>query len=81
MLTYVESGNTEAGIVYLTDALASGRVQVVAEISSGLHAPIVYPIGIMRASEHQREAMRLYDYLFGEEAAAIFTERGFTIRP
>lgn len=78
VLTYVESGNTEAGIVYLTDALASGRVKVIAEISSELHAPIVYPIGIMSASGRQREAKRFYDYLYSREALGIFTERGFT---
>ncbi|EXX87175.1 molybdate ABC transporter substrate-binding protein, partial [Paenibacillus darwinianus] len=81
VLTYVESGNTEAGIVYLTDALASGRVKVVAEVPSGLYAPIVYPYGIMKASERQRESKQFIHYLFESEAAGVFAELGFTPPP
>ncbi|WP_227394928.1 molybdate ABC transporter substrate-binding protein [Jeotgalibacillus aurantiacus] len=74
VLTYVETGNVDAGIVYQTDAMSSEDVTVVEELDSELHAPIVYPLGIVKESEAAR---LFYDYLKSEEALAVFEEYGF----
>ena len=46
VLTYVETGNADAGLVYATDAQTSGRVRVVAVAPDSSHDPIVYPAAV-----------------------------------
>ena len=50
VLTYVETGNVEAGIVYKTDALVSDKVNIVATADPDTHTPIIYPVGIIKNS-------------------------------
>ena len=76
VLAYVESGNVDAGIVYATDAAASPRVAVAAAAPPGSHRPIVYPLAVVRASEHPREARALAAYLRGAEAREVLRRRG-----
>jgi molybdate transport system substrate-binding protein len=47
VLTYVETGNVEAGLVYATDAALSPQVKVVAMAPVGSHQPIVYPVAAL----------------------------------
>lgn len=77
VLTYVESGNVDAGFVYHTDALASKMVRVAATVSDGLHDPIIYPVGVMKDSKHKEEAKDFYQYLQSKEAIAVFEKYGF----
>ncbi len=81
VLSYVESGNTEAGFVYRTDALASTKAKIAFSVDGKLHKPITYPIGIIRRTEHRAEAELLYDYLISPEAAAVFDKYGFGTSP
>ncbi|MBB3113536.1 molybdate transport system substrate-binding protein [Paenibacillus phyllosphaerae] len=78
VLTYVESGNTDAGFVYRTDALASTKAKIVLQVKEELHQPIEYPAALLKDSDHMEEAKQLYDYLQSKEALAIFEEYGFT---
>lgn len=48
VLSYIETGNADAGIVYRTDALSSDQVETVETAKSDLHTPIVYPLGIVK---------------------------------
>lgn len=77
VLTYVETGNVDAGIVYKTDAASSGKVKIAATADEKTHSPIVYPIGITKNSKHAKEAQALYSWLRESEATAIFTKYGF----
>src|ERR1700752_2045722 len=43
VLTYVETGNADAGIVYATDAKISKKVAVAATASEDSHSPVGYP--------------------------------------
>jgi molybdate transport system substrate-binding protein len=81
VLTYVETGNVDAGIVYKTDALSSDQVRIVATASPDSHEPIVYPVAVVKATEHKNETVELYHWLQSEEAAEIFKKYGFqTVR-
>lgn len=77
VLAYVESGNVDAGIVYATDAASSGRVRVAATAPPGTHRPVVYPLAVVRATGHPREARALAAFLLGPEAREVLLRRGF----
>ncbi|EKN69208.1 putative molybdate-binding lipoprotein [Neobacillus bataviensis LMG 21833] len=77
VLTYVETGNVDAGMVYKTDALTSTKVEIAATAGEKTHTPIVYPVGIIKASSHPKEAMLFYEYLQTKEAMKVFEKYGF----
>jgi molybdate transport system substrate-binding protein len=61
VLTWVESGNADAGIVYGTDAKASTKVKIAATASEDSHKPIIYPAAIIKASKNQAAAKAFID--------------------
>lgn len=77
VLTYVETGNVDAGMVYKTDAIASNQVKIVTAIAENAHEPILYPLGIIKTSKHPQEAEAFYDYLRSEQALKVFIQYGF----
>nr|WP_223192866.1 molybdate ABC transporter substrate-binding protein [Paenibacillus sedimenti] len=79
VLTYVESGNAEAGFVYKTDALSSKKVKVAFSVDPKTYAPIAYPAGIVKATKHNKEAADFYAYLQTKDAQDIFMKFGFSI--
>ncbi|MCC2930726.1 molybdate ABC transporter substrate-binding protein [Bacillus sp. LBG-1-113] len=78
VLSYVETGNVDAGVVYKTDALISKNVKIVDEAKADTHSPIVYPLGIVKDTKHHKEAKEFYDYLQTDEAMKVFEKYGFT---
>jgi len=79
VLTYVETGNAEAGFVYKTDALTSKKVKVAFAVDPKSYTPIAYPAGIVKATKHSQEAGDFYAYLQTKEAQDVFVKYGFTI--
>ncbi|KPV59375.1 molybdenum ABC transporter substrate-binding protein [Paenibacillus sp. A3] len=79
VLTYVESGNAEAGFVYKTDALTSKKVKIAFNVDPKTYKPVEYPAGIVKATKHAKEAEAFYTYLQSKEAADVFAKYGFTI--
>ncbi len=79
VLTYVESGNVDAGIVYKTDALTSDQVKVVASGPAEVNATIVYPVAVIKASANPDAAQKYLDFLSTNEAKAVFEEYGFVM--
>lgn len=77
VLTYVETNNVEAGIVYKTDALTSQKVNIVATAKDNTHDPIIYPIGVIKNSTHHQEAKLFYDYLQNNKSMKAFEKYGF----
>jgi molybdate transport system substrate-binding protein len=77
-LTYVARGEAEAGLVYATDAATTDKVRVAFTVPEDLHEPIRYPLVLLRKPKSHPAARKLYDYLGGEEAAAVFRRAGFT---
>lgn len=74
-LALVERGEAPLGITYRTDALASGRVQVVALFPAASHAPIRYPVALLK--DANPTAQRFYRHLFGPQARAVLATAGF----
>jgi molybdate transport system substrate-binding protein len=79
VLTYVESGNVDAGIVYSTDALTSVKVKVVASAPDEINAKVVYPAAVIKASQNPEVAKHYLNFLFSAQAKAIFEKYGFSM--
>ncbi len=79
VLTFVESGNADAGIVYTTDAKASDKVIVRLTAAENLHSPIVYPLAVIRNSRNPAAAKAFVDFLGGDRAKIVFQKYGFGI--
>ena len=77
VLTYIESGNADAGIVYGSDAQSSGRVRVVAVAPTGSHEPVVYPVAVMRDAKNAELAKKFIDFLSSERSRGVFRKYGF----
>lgn len=78
-LNYVESGNADAGIVYLSDAKSTQKVKVVATAPENTHSPVVYPIAILKSSKNVNAAKDFVQFLSGNQAKTVFEKQGFTV--
>jgi molybdate transport system substrate-binding protein len=79
VLTYVEGGNVDAGIVFATDALTSKKVKVVAEAPADINARVVYSVAVVKASKNVATAKAYVSYLFSVQAKTVFEKYGFSM--
>lgn len=79
-LRFVEVGEAAAGIVYLTDAQASGsRVQIVGAFPETSHPRISYPMAAV-GGEASAEARAFAAFLQSETAGDVFRRLGFIVQ-
>jgi molybdate transport system substrate-binding protein len=76
VVTKIEVGEGDAGIVYLTDATASGKVGTV-EVPDGANVPASYSGVVVKASPSQESAAAFLDWFAGPHGQAILAEFGF----
>lgn len=79
VLSWVETGNVDAGVVYETDSKISEKVQVDAYAPEGTHTPVTYPVGVLKDGKHAALARSFVEFLFTDEAKSIFVSYGFTV--
>ncbi len=79
VLTYVETGNVDAGIVYVTDARSSEEVIVAAAVPEDSHTAVTYPAAIVEGSGRKEAAEKFMAFLKGDRAARVFEEYGFML--
>lgn len=79
VLTYVETGNADAGIVYTTDALSSSKVKVVARAPEKSHSPVIYPVAAIKSSKNPAAAREFTNFLSRPQARAVFQKYGFIL--
>jgi molybdate transport system substrate-binding protein len=79
VLTYIETGDADAGFVYATDAVLSNKVRVAAVVPEGLHDPIVYPAAAVKGCHDEAAARAFGAFLQSAAAKAIFVRYGFTM--
>ena len=77
VLTYVETGNVNAGLVYVTDAKTSNQVRIAAVAPKNSHSPIIYPIAVLKESKKPDAAKAFAQFLSRKPAQAIFKKYGF----
>jgi len=78
VLTYVETDNADAGMVYQTDANTSKKIRVIAVAPADSHDPILYPAAVLRDSKNKPAARAFLEFLKGPDARATFQKYGFT---
>jgi molybdate transport system substrate-binding protein len=76
ILTKIELGEGDAGIVYATDARSSGRVDTI-PIPDGANVVATYAAVAIRASTHPAEARSFVDFLGSPGAQAVLEALGF----
>ena len=80
VLNQVADGSADCGIVYSTDAKSNDKVKVVCEAPEGsLNTPVIYPVAMVKDSQHSDAAKEFIDFLQTKEAKDIFEKYGFTI--
>jgi molybdate transport system substrate-binding protein len=78
-LAAVESGNSDYGIVYRTDAFGSDSISIMSEIYEG-YSPIVYVGRSLKLAENSASAVEFYEFLSKSvEVRDVFESAGFTI--
>jgi molybdate transport system substrate-binding protein len=77
VLSYVATGNADAGIVYSTDTRGVPEVRTVAVAPPETHTPVVYPMAVVKATRNAAAARAFAAFLAGPAARAIFEAHGF----
>jgi molybdate transport system substrate-binding protein len=79
VLTYVETGNVDAGLVYRTDAATSDSVKIVAAAPEGSNKPILYPMAVIKSTKYQKQTEDFTKFLQSDDAVKIFEKYGFRV--
>jgi molybdate transport system substrate-binding protein len=77
VLTYVETENVEAGIVFSTVAVTSAKINIAAIAPPGTHQPIIFLGAVLNSTKHQNDAAEFLQYLASPEGIAVFNKYGF----
>ena len=77
VLTHVEMGNADLGVVYSSDAKISDQVKVLASANTEWHGPIVYPGAVVADIEYPEEAKAFLKFLTSEKGKEILGKFGF----
>ncbi len=78
VLSWVETGAVDCGVVYATDAYTSDLVTIVCEAPKDSCKPVIYPAGVVKASENTQAAREFAEYLKSDEAMKLFEGYGFS---
>ena len=76
-LTYVETGNADAGLVYRTDAMTSDKVDLLDIVPDTSYSQILYPGAVLSASDRREQALEFLRFLESAEARDVFRRYGF----
>lgn len=73
----ISQGAGDVGFIYKTDAIAAkDKVDITDTVAADLHAPIVYPIGVVTKNKNGL-TKDFYQYLMTPEAQKVFEKYGF----
>jgi molybdate transport system substrate-binding protein len=81
-VTYVISGNVDAGIIYASEAKAAGdKLKVIATADQSWYTKVVYPAVLISASNEKDLGQKFIDYLVSSDGQAILAKYGFLPAP
>lgn len=78
VLTWVENGEADCGVVYATDAAAGENIRIVCKAPEG-GPEVLYPAAVIKDCQNPEEAGDFLEFLSGEEAQQSFEAWGFTV--
>lgn len=76
-LSYIESGDVDAGIVYRSDAITSAKVQVAAKADPGWSRPVRYEAVILRRTKDLKSSQTLLHFLGSSVIRSALATHGF----
>lgn len=76
VLTKVESGQVDAGLVYVTDVSASDKVEAV-DFPQAAEVVNRYPIAVTSEGEKDEDAERFVEFVLAERAQQVLQSNGF----
>ncbi|MFB3885338.1 MAG: molybdate ABC transporter substrate-binding protein [Thermodesulfobacteriota bacterium] len=78
VLDYVARNEVDAGLVYLTDAMArSKEARVVMKLPEGSHQPVICPIGVIKGTRNESLSRQFVDFVISTEGQSILSQYGF----
>ena len=77
VVTKVVQGEADAGIVYVTDALANVSQLNEIDIPTNLQTVAVYPIAPLKTSKNPTTAQQFVDYVLGSDGQTMLKKYGF----
>ena len=81
-LTYVTSGEVDAGLVFATEAKTAGdKVKIVATSDPTWHSAVAYPICAVSASKVKTLGQAFVDYVTGPDGQGVLAKYGFLPAP
>ncbi len=78
VLDWVASGNVKVGVVYATDAAIEPKVEIISETPKGSIDQVLYPVGVLKASKHKKEAQDFVGFLQSNKVTEILETYGFS---
>lgn len=78
VLSWVETAAVDCGVVYATDAYTSQDVTIVCEAPEGSCKRVIYPVGVVAASEHPDEAAAWIAFIQSDTSMELFESYGFS---
>lgn len=79
VLSQVEAGAVDCGVVYISDAATGTGIKVVASAPAGSHKPVNYPAAVLKSAKNEQAAKDFLEYLKGADCSKVFTDIGFEI--
>jgi molybdate transport system substrate-binding protein len=77
VVTQVETGNVDAGMVYVTNVLSAGSKLKGIAIPAGDNASTLYPIATISSSKRKSEAQAFVNYVLSPAGQQVLTAAGF----
>jgi molybdate transport system substrate-binding protein len=77
VVTQVETGNVDAGMVYVTNVLSAGTKLKGITIPANVNASTLYPIAPIKSSKHASIAKEFVDYVLSPAGQQVLTAAGF----
>ena len=77
-LSYVQTGNADAGFLYQTDAANAEDITVLDIVPTDSYPDVVYPAAVVRSTDNLQGAEAMLEFLQSDAAKEIFRKHGFT---
>ena len=80
VLSWVDTGEVDAGVVYATDAAISKGNKVICTAPEDSHKPVIYPMAIIKSTKQSEAAKAFAAYMAGPEGKKVFEKYGFAVK-